>query len=210
MAGKRAETLLQVAAQVRYFTLERAWKDLSDDEFFWDPVPDSWGVRRRSECRSRDPFGGGDWVVDFDVQRSLSDEPMTTIGWLFWHMGSMPGRLTEIDFMGGRHEMSSGWTSPYLTHHPVFTSAADAVQTMQRGWDSLMQVLERTDDEALEVEAARYTYAPAPPRDGVLPLGPPGPTHPASFFVAATINEISHHATQVCTLRDLYEAGRPG
>jgi hypothetical protein len=207
--GKRADTLLHVATQIRSFTLDRAWNDLSDDEYFWAPVPDAWGVRRRSECRTRDPFGAGDWVVDFDIDLSLAGAPMTTIGWLFWHIGSMPGRLTEIDFLGGRHEMASGWTSPYLTHHPVFASAADAVETMRGGWTALLEVLERTGDEALEVQVPRYTYAPAPPRDGVLALGPPGPTHRADFFVASTLNEVSHHATQICTLRDLYAAAGP-
>ena len=106
---------------------------------------------------------------------------MTTIGWLFWHMGSMPGRLTEIDFMGGDREMASRSTSPYLTHHRVFTTASEAVGTMQEGWTALLEALERTSGKALEVEVARYTYAPEPPSDGLLALGPPGPTLRADF-----------------------------
>lgn len=51
--------------------------------------------------------------------------------------------------------MASGWTSPYLTHHPMFTSATEAV-------------------------TAAYTYAAEPPRDGLCVAGPPGPTRPGT------------------------------
>jgi hypothetical protein len=30
--------------------------------------------------------------------------------------------------------MASGWTSPYLTHHSMFTSAAEAVTALRDGW----------------------------------------------------------------------------
>ena len=60
--------------------------------------------------------------------------PMTTIGWLMWHIGSMPGRLAELDFLDGAVDFASGWTSPYRSAHPVFTSANDAVTRMRDGW----------------------------------------------------------------------------
>lgn len=100
--------------------------------------------------------------------------------------------------------MDSGWTSPYLTHHPVFTSAADATTAMRHGWADLRAVIERTTDEQFGMQARRYTYAAAPMRDGLCVLGPPGPEHPATFFVSGILNEVSHHASQMCTLRDLY------
>lgn len=207
MAGKRADTFLEIMARIEGFTLQRAWTDLTDDELFWEPVPGAWGIRRRSECRTAHPFGEGAWVTDFDADLAgANDEPMTTIGWLFWHVGSMPERLTEVDFLGGSHEMASGWTSPYLTHHPVFTSAAEAVEKMRRGWEALREALLAAEDDQLERTASRYTYAPSPPAGGLLPLGPPGPRHPAVFFVAGTLNEVSHHGSQICTLRDLYAA----
>jgi hypothetical protein len=49
----------------------------------------------------------------------------------------MPGRLCDIDFLGGTRTMASGWTSPYLTHHPIFTSAAEAVTALRDGWQRL-------------------------------------------------------------------------
>lgn len=207
MTGKRADTLLEVMHQIERFTLGRVCEGLSDEELFWEPVADAWSVRRRADCRTRHPFGTGDWVIDFDAGISAADNaPMTTIGWLLWHVASTPQRLSEVDFLGGSHAMSSGWTSPYLTHHPIFTSAMDATETLRQGWRALRSALEGADDAQLETRTSQYTYAPRPPTGGLCALGPPGPEHPAVFFVAGLLNEISHHGSQVCALRDLHSA----
>jgi len=200
VAGKRASTLLALMERMERFTLNRVWTDLQDDELFWEPVDGAWGIRRRDECTTATPFGDGDWVADFGP----GDEPPTTIGWLLWHIGATPGRLTELDFLGGPHTMASGWPSPYLTHHPRFTSASDATDTLRRGWNELRSVLERADDDSLEQRTASYTYAAEPPRDGVCVLGAPGPEFPGYVFVTSVLNEISHHGAQICELRDLY------
>jgi len=207
VAGKRADVFLQLMHRIEYFSLERACAELTDEEFYWEPAPASWSIRRRDECRTPTPFGNGDWLVDFEVPEP-TPAPLTSIAWLFWHVGSMPARLTEVDFLGGNRTMDSGWTSPYLTHHPVFTNAADAATAMRDGWADLRAVIECTTDEQFELQACRYTYAAVPMRDGLCVLGPPGPQHPATFFVAGTLNEVNHHASQICTLRDLY-AQRP-
>lgn len=83
-------------------------------------------------------------------------EPLTTIGWLLWHIGSLPGCLAQLDFLGGSRTSREGWTSCYLTAHPVFTRAADAVDCMRAGW------------RALEV--------PSRPSVTTISSGPPGVT----------------------------------
>jgi DinB superfamily len=200
MAGKRADTLLALMGPIEHFTLARAWRDLTDDEFFWEPFTTTWSIRRQGQCRTPNPFGVGEWVADFAIPEP-APVPMTTIAWLYWHIGSMPGRLCDINFLGGTRAMASGWTSPYLTRHPIFTSAAEAVTTFRDGWRNLREAIQRADDDQLETATAGYTYAA-----GVIPLvvGPPGPARPATRFIAGTLNEISHHATQIGALRDLY------
>jgi hypothetical protein len=210
MARKRAGTVLALMERIERFTLARAWTDLGDDEFFWEPAANCWGVHPRAECRTANPYGDGDWVADYDADLAVAAafsgerEPMTTIGWLLWHIGSVPGRTADLDIFGGRETMASGWTSPYLTHHPVFSRASDATESLRAGWSSLRSALEQSDDEVLETRTPLYTYAQEPPRDGLAALGPPGPELPAFLFVTSTINEVSHHGAQVCTLRDLY------
>jgi hypothetical protein len=201
MPGKRAETLLEMMSQIEHFTLGRAWTGVTDDEFFWEPFPAAWSIRRQGQCKTPDPFGAGEWVADFAIPEP-TPVPMTTIAWLYWHMGSVPGRLCDIDFLGGTRTMASGWTSPYLTHHPMFTSAAEAVTALRDGWQKLREAIEQADDEQLEVTTAAYTYTAEPPRDGLCVVGPPGPARPATYFIAGTLNEVGHHGTQIGALRD--------
>jgi hypothetical protein len=132
---------------------------------------------------------------------------MTSIAWLWWHIGSVGHRFVEVEVFGGPRTMASGWTSPYLTHHPIFTNATAATAALRGGWADLRAAVTGTTDEQFERSVAAYTYAAEPMRDGLCVPGAPGAEHPASFFVAGALNEVSHHATQVCTLRDLYAAG---
>jgi hypothetical protein len=94
--------------------------------------------------------------------------------------------------------------APFLAHHPVFTSAAEAVSQLRDGSQRLHGAIERADDHQLEVTAAGYTYAAEPPRSGLCVAGPPGPARPATHFIAATLNEVGHHGTQIGALRDVY------
>ena len=205
MVGKRADVFLQLMSRIEGFTLERAWSSLTDDEFFWEPTPATWSVRLRADCRTSTPFGDGEWVADFEIPEP-TPPPVTSIAWLFWHIASMPARLMQADVFGGTHSMASGWTSPYLTHHPIFTNAGDATSALRSGWEALRGAIERTSDEQFELLTPGYTYAQAPMTNGLCALGSAGPERPATSFVAGCLNEVSHHATQVCTLRDLYAA----
>jgi DinB superfamily len=185
---------------IEMFTLNRAWTDLTDSEFFWEPLPGCWSVRRRSECLTATPFGNGDWVADFDADfvgraaRGEPAEPLTSVAWLMWHIASMPGRTVELDFLAGTRSAESGWASPYIADHPVFSSAAEAVETLRTGWRALEGELQVSTDEQLE-QQTRFWGFPGP-----------GPRAPAYQVVALLLNEISHHGTQVCVLRDLYQA----
>jgi hypothetical protein len=181
---------------IEMFTLNRAWTDLSDDEFFGELVPGSWSVRPRDECRTPNPFGTGDWVADFDADLAWAAvdgkavEPLTTIAWLFWHVGSMAGRATDLDFLGGTKSAESGWTAPYFADHPVFITSNEAVEAMRAGWRALDQALRASTDDALDRATQFWT-------------GPPAQGYQ---IIASILNEISHHGTQVCMLRDLYRA----
>jgi hypothetical protein len=186
---------------IEMFTLDRAWSDLSDNEFFWEPVPGSWNVRRRDECRTPNPFGSGDWVADFDAEVAMAAvegkgfDPLTTVAWLFWHVGSMAGRAADLDFLGGTEVAEHGWTSPYIADHPVFRSSSEAVDAMRRGWRALDLAIRASTDEGLD-QATRFWGYP----------GYPGPPAQGYQIIASVLNEISHHGTQVCMLRDLYRA----
>jgi hypothetical protein len=198
VAGKRAETLLEVMLFIEMFTLNRAWNGLTDDELMWEPTDGAWSVRPVAESRTATPFVTGSWEADFDAGlvtaavEGNTVEPMTSIAWLFWHVGSMPGRAAELDFLGGEHTAASGWTSPYIEAHPIFTSAGEAVSAMRTGWRALDTALRGATDEHLERPTAFWGY------------GGPGPMGTGAQIVASILNEVSHHGTQIGVLRDLY------
>ena len=186
---------------IRRFTLERAWTGLTDDEFWWEPAPNTWSVRPASESRTATPWVTGEWEADYDSNVTMSPdldvakdgEPITNIAWLYWHVGSMPGRAAELDFLGGTHSPESGWTSPYFSArtapHPVFTSADEAVTAMRDGWRAVVHALREASDEALEA----HQLMPGSRQDST-----------GSQILASVTNEISHHATQIGVLRDFY------
>src|SRR5262249_11223429 len=117
---------------IEMFTLNRAWNGLTDDELMWEPADGAWTVHPVTEHRSATPFTNGSLAADMDsglaaaADEGTAVEPLTSIAWLFWHVGSQPGRAAELDFLGGAHSAASGWTSPYLATHPMFTSADEA------------------------------------------------------------------------------------
>lgn len=200
VVGKRAGALLEMMFFVETFTLERAWTGLTDEELLWEPAPGSWSVRPLEDSWTSTPFIVNGWVADFDASAKaarfsadgIGTEPLTSIAWLFWHVGSQPGRTAELDFLGGAHTAESGWTSPYLETHPIFVDAHDAVSTMRDGWRALDSALRSASDEDLERPKRFWGY------------GGPGPMGTGGQIVASVLNEISHHGTQIGVLRDLH------
>jgi len=200
MNSKRGEALLEMMLFIELYTLTRAWDGLTDDELLWEPMPGSWTVRPVDQIQTPTPFTVGEWAADFDADLATAPgrEPLTSIAWLFWHVGSQPGRAAELEFLGGSHTAPSGWTSPYLEPHPIFTTANEAVGTMRSGWRALDAALRSATDEQLEQPTRFWGY------------GEPGPPATGAQIVASILNEVSHHGTQMCVLRDLYRlrAGR--
>jgi hypothetical protein len=193
MGDKRTSVLQHWMGVVEIYTIGRALDGLTQEEFEWEPHPGAWGVRRRSECTTPDATGDpdGEWVSDNDdalaeaVDRGEAVSPMTTIGWLLNHVGAGPGMFAELTIVGGPVTPTlDGYHR--MWGHTNFGSADEAVARFRDGWTALQRALWSTTDEMLEQD-----YPGHPWRRGDHALG-------------ALLNEISHHLTQVCTLRDFY------
>jgi hypothetical protein len=194
----RGQTLLEAMLFIELYTLNRAWNGLTDEELLWEPMPGCWTVRPLEAIQSPTPFVVGTWAAEFDVDLTMAAiegkaiEPLTSIGWLFWHVGSQPGRAAQLDFLGGDHTADSGWTSPYIASHPIFTTAEEAVGAMRAGWRALDAALQSSSDEQLAQPVRFWGY------------GGPGPMGTGAQVIASILNEVSHHCTQMGVLRDLY------
>jgi hypothetical protein len=91
------------------------------------------------------------------------------------------------------YSVDSGWTSPYIAAHPVFTTADEAVAAKRAGWRALDSALRSAGDEQVERPVRFWGYGEQP-----------GPMGTGAQVLASMMNEISHHGTQIGVLRDLY------
>jgi DinB superfamily len=156
---------------------------LTDEEYFWEPVPDCWSVRRRGETRSPDAFGPGDWLLDWDRGRP-QPEPFTTIAWRLGHLISM-----YVD----RWEWTFGSRSIDPEVATDFTPSADkALAALWEHADRFAASVAEMTDEQLDI-----------PGYGQFPYGL-DPQLPFVSIVWWMNRELIHHTAEVALLRDLY------
>ena len=189
MRGPRADTLLHLMLFMELFTIRPAITGLTDDEYFWEPAPGCWSVRRAEEIRAPDHLGRGEWVAEYDqsvasLPAGSSAHPLTTIAWNLAHIAPIPGRLCDLDVFGGT--VPAG-TEPEPDAAPA--SAADAAAELESGWRRLDAMLQSCADDVLE-QTWTWEFGETS-----------GFQH-----VALMLNELSHHGAQVCELRDLRRA----
>ena len=121
------------------------------------------------------------------ADRGKAVEPMTTIGWLLNHFASAPGIAAELDILGGRTKASTRGIYRQMWSYTIYPAVDDAVARFRTGWSALTAALRNTSDDMLEREYQGF-----------------GGPQPGAAFVMSLLNEVSHHGTQICTLRDLY------
>jgi hypothetical protein len=114
-----------------YHSVRDRVEGLGDEEFFWEPVPDSWTVRRQPT---------GLWMVDYpDVHPD--PPPVTTIAWRLDHLAECKVMYHEYAFGPGRLT----WPEIDSAH-----TAADAFAMLERGQKLLIAALDGLTDADLE------------------------------------------------------------
>jgi hypothetical protein len=73
---------------------------LTDEEYFHEPVPGCWSLRRREESNAPRRIGRGDWVLEGDQVDPL---PFTTIAWRPCHSGWV--ELMRYTWTFGSHDL---------------------------------------------------------------------------------------------------------
>src|SRR5689334_17322209 len=74
---------------------------ITDDEYFWEPVPGCWSVRRRGEGSAPVQVGAGEWLIDWGYPEP-TPAPVTTIAWRLAHLGvSVFGMRNAAHFGAG-------------------------------------------------------------------------------------------------------------
>jgi hypothetical protein len=159
---------------------------MTDEEYFWEPVPGCWSVRRRADrlgARATLLEGQGDWGRDSAAYPHPWPPPFTTLAWRLSHLTEL---LTlRADHTAGSHTLTRD-------DYPVSGDAADAVAAFDAGADAWRKALLSVDDTALDT-VGYCTY-------------PHGSDAEEPFIdIAWWVNqEVLHHGAEIAMLRDLY------
>jgi hypothetical protein len=166
--------MLAIFERVRYRLFERL-EGLTDVEHLWEPVTDSLSIR---------PGDDGVFRVNELSPESVAGvpDPVTTIAWRIWHIGSLCLRgyvlafFEDVPDLGDRHE----WPG----------TAKDSVQALAEDWERFISRIAALGDERL--------LAP-------MGLGPGGWADETYLKLALhALREVAHHGGEIGLMRDLY------
>jgi hypothetical protein len=156
---------------------------LTDDEYFWQPVPGCWTINRRGVSSAPMAFGAGEFTMDF-AEPSHDRDPVTTIAWRLAHL------IVGFAETNGSH---FGGPPAHVTTFSYAGTAEEALRQLDDAYDMWVEGVRGLGDAGL----AR----------------PQGPTQPPEFadapmakLVLYTNLEVIHHGAEICLLRDLYRA----
>lgn len=151
---------------------------LTDDEYFWQPVPGCWTLSRRGESRAPMSLGTGEFTMDY-AEPPHDREPVTTIAWRMAHL---------IDEFGSP-------AAPHFTpDHPRVTypgTGAGALRQLDEGYEAWIKDVRGLGAEGI----TRPQGAISPPAYADAPI---------ARLIMYTHLEVIHHGAEVCLLRDLY------
>ncbi|MBF6347960.1 DinB family protein [Nocardia flavorosea] len=155
-------------------------QDLTDDEYFWSPVPETWSVRPRGTSSAPIQAGTGEFTIDYGFPPP-DPAPFTTIAWRLGHV--------IVGVLAARNAAHFG--APAASYES-WAYAGDARTAFEQLESQLRIWLDGVRDlgtAALAVPVGpKEPYADAPMADLVLHIH----------------RELIHHLSEVCLLRDLY------
>jgi DinB superfamily len=166
-------------AQVAHAFAAARWQvdGLRDEEYFWEPYPECWSVRRRDAARSAQPCGPGDWVIDGEWPLS-GPPPVTTIAFRIVHLVA--------------------WTAVYADWMFADATRSYADFEIPGHAQAAVALLHRVQDE--------FSAAVVPLRDESLQelrLAHWGEEYPVGMLVWQIAVEHLHHSAEIGLLRDL-------
>jgi hypothetical protein len=105
----------------------RYFEGLTNEELHWEPAPNMWGLRKKSELRTPLPLDTPecDWWLD-GIRPRPNPEPLTTIGWRVAHLilGSW-NWLTSLKELEPRPRPEPGLTGDVESLIPLWKSVFD-------------------------------------------------------------------------------------
>jgi hypothetical protein len=174
----------QLGAQLEWHwthQVRQRLEGLTDEEYFWEPVPGCWSVRAQGTSNAPVQGGSGDMVVEFAFPEP-TPAPVTTIAWRLAHL--------IVGVFGMRNASHFGREPvDYFTHEYAAT-AAEAMAQLCTEYERWRDGVARLTDEQL--------WAPCGEAEGDY-------AHSPMIELVLHINrEAIHHLAEIALLRDLY------
>src|ERR1700677_2364049 len=126
MADARAD-LIALSDYVYERTRDRL-DGLTDTEYFWEPVPNCWTIRR-----------AGPDKYQADDSDSAGIPPFTTIAWRLWHLVECYGGIRNPQWLGIERQPAG-----FERYDPAPATAAEAITVLERAhafWQGLLHEL---------------------------------------------------------------------
>jgi hypothetical protein len=154
---------------------------LTDDEYFWEPAPDAWSIRRRGEARAPIAVGAGAFVCEFQLPEP-DPAPFTTIAWRLGHI------IVGVLGMRNAHHFGGPPIDWVTAEWPP--DAATALAQLDEAYARWIAGVAGLGEEGLwrAVGPAEGPFAASPYVDLVLHIH----------------REVIHHGAEVLLLRDLH------
>ncbi|MGV9541278.1 DinB family protein [Nocardia beijingensis] len=155
-------------------------RGLTDEEYFWSPVPDAWSVRPRGSSTAPVQAGAGDFTIDYAFPHPVP-APFTTIAWRLGHV--------IVGVLAVRNAAHFGAPAASYETWEYAGDAATALDQLEAQLDRWLTGVRGLGEDGLRA-----------------PLGPkePFPEAPMADLVLHIHRELIHHLSEVCLLRDLY------
>lgn len=154
---------------------------LTDEEYFWEPVPGAWNVRKRGSGSAPIAAGSGDHTIDFAMPEP-DPAPVTTIAWRLGHI--------IVGVFGARNASHFGGPPTDYETFEYAGTAADALRQLDGAYTLWSEGVRGLGAEGL----AR----PCGPAEG------PFAEFPLAALVLHINREAIHHGAEIALLRDLY------
>jgi len=154
---------------------------LTDDEYFWAPVPGCWTISRRGESAAPISVGAGEFTMDYGMPPP-DPEPVTTIAWRLAHI--------IIGVFGSRVASHFGGPAVDYESFVYAGTAEEALRQLDDAYEAWIKGVRSLGDAGLA--------QPCGPAEGPF----------AEYSMAALVlhihREAIHHGAEIALLRDLY------
>ena len=154
---------------------------LTDDEYFWAPVPGCWTISRRGESAAPISVGAGEFTMDYGMPPP-DPEPVTTIAWRLGHI--------IIGVFGSRVASHFGGPAVDYESFVYAGTAEEALRQLDDAYEAWIKGVRSLGDAGLA--------QPCGPAEGPF----------AEYSMAALVlhihREAIHHGAEIALLRDLY------